>query len=153
MSDDSRRFAAHVVFYADCTTTYLGDTDVTGKPMLILHGARDNWNALGPCRKYVARLKDASKDIQLIEYPDAHHAFDNPNFRKPIIVKGAPSTRKCLEIENDAHEIINVETQRPFTYKDACVEKDTTVAYSLTASSQAHKVVGDFFKKVFQLQQ
>jgi dienelactone hydrolase len=153
ISDSNLRFAAHVVFYADCTTTYLGDTDVTGRPIIILHGLRDNWNAIAPCRTYVGRLKDASKDIKLIEYPDAHHAFDNPNFRKPIIVKGAPTTRRCQQIESDDHQILNRETQKPFTYKDACVEKDTTVAYNDAASSQAHLVVRDFFKKAFQLKE
>lgn len=147
------RFAAHVVFYADCTTTYLGDTEVTDRPIRILHGIRDNWNAIAPCRSYVGRLKSAGKDVKLIEYPDAHHAFDNPNFRKPIIVKGAPTTSRCQLMESDDHQILNRETQKPFTYKDACVERDTTVAYSDASNSRAHVVIRDFFSEVFQLKQ
>jgi dienelactone hydrolase len=152
-SDSNLHFAAHVVFYADCTTTYLGDTDVTDRPILILHGIRDNWNAIAPCRSYVERLKSASKNVKLIEYPNAFHAFDNSNFRKPIIVKGAPTTRRCQQIESDDHQILNRETQKPFTYKDACVEKDTTVAYNDAANSQAHLVIREFFTKVFKLKQ
>jgi dienelactone hydrolase len=55
LANNNVRFAAHVVFYADCTTTYLGDTDVNAS-IRILHGVRDNWNAIAPCRAYVERL-------------------------------------------------------------------------------------------------
>jgi dienelactone hydrolase len=152
LANNNVRFAAHIVFYADCSTTYLGDTDVTA-PIRILHGVRDNWNAVVPCRGYVERLTKVGKDVKLIEYADAHHAFDNPNFRKPIIVKGAPTTRRCQLMESDDHQILNRDTQKPFTYKDACVEKDTTVAYNETANSQAHLLIRDFFTNIFQLKQ
>lgn len=152
LANNNVRFAAHVVFYADCTTTYLGDTDVTA-PIRIFHGVRDNWNAVAPCRGYLERLTKAGKDVKLIEYADAHHAFDNPNFRKPIIVKGAPTTRRCQLMESDDHQILNRATQKPFSYKDACVEKDTTVAYNEAANNQAHVLIRDFFIKVFQLKQ
>jgi dienelactone hydrolase len=147
------RFAAHVAFYPDCTTTYLGDTDVGDRPIRILHGVRDNWNAIAPCRTYVERLKNARKDIKLIEYPDAHHAFDTPLFRKPVNVKGAPTTRRCQLMESDDHQILNRETQKPFTYRDACVEKDPTVAYKEAANSQARIFIRDFLTNVFQLKQ
>lgn len=152
LANNNVRFAAHVVFYADCTTTYLGDTDVTA-PIRIFHGVRDNWNAVAPCRGYLERPTKAGKDVKLIEYADAHHAFDNPNFRKPIIVKGAPTTRRCQLMESDDHQILNRATQKPFSYKDACVEKDTTVAYNEAANNQAHVLIRDFFIKVFQLKQ
>lgn len=150
LANNNVRFAAHVVFYADCTTTYLGDTDVTA-PIRILHGVRDNWNAVVPCRAYVERLTKAGRDVKLTEYADAQHAFDNPNFRKPFVVKGAPTTRRCQLLESDDHQILDRATQKPFTYKDACVEKDTTVAYNEAANSQAHELVRDFFMNVFQL--
>jgi len=150
LANNNMRFAAHVVFYADCTTTYLGDTDVIA-PIRLLHGDRDNWNAVAPCRGYVERLTKAGRDVKLSEYAGADHAFDNPTFRKPFLVKGAPTTRKCQLMESADHQILNRATQKPFTYKDACVEKDTTVAYNDAADRQAHLLVRDFLTNVFRI--
>lgn len=147
------RFAAHIAFYPDCTTTYLRDSDVSDKPIRILHGTPDNYNPVAPCRAYVERLTDAHKDIKLIEYPDAYHVFDAPAFRTSLILKGATTTRRCQLTEGDDHQIINRETQKPFTYGDACVERDPTLAYNESASNQARVFVRDFLTGVFQLKQ
>jgi dienelactone hydrolase len=147
------RFAAHIAFYPDCMTTYLRDTDVSDKPIRILHGSSDNYNPVAPCRAYVERLTEAHKDVKLIEYPDAYHVFDAPAFRTPIILKGATTTRRCQLVEGDDHQIINRETQKPFAYGDACVERDPTIAYNEAANSQARIFVRDFLAEVFQLKQ
>jgi dienelactone hydrolase len=144
------RFAAHVAFYPDCTTTYLRDTDVSDRPIRILHGNRDDYNALAPCRTYAERLKDA-KDFKLVEYSDAQHAFDTSAFRKPILLKGAPTTRKCQLTEGDNYQIINKQTQKPFTYNDACVERGPTVAYNDAAARQSRAFIRDELRKTFQL--
>jgi dienelactone hydrolase len=145
------RFAAHIAFYPDCVTTYLQDTDVSDKPIRILHGSSDNYNPVAPCRAYVERLTEAHKDVKLIEYPNAHHVFDAPAFRTPVVLKGATTTRRCHLIEESDHQIINPETQKPFTYSDACVEKDPTIAYNEAASSQARIFVRGFLTEIFQL--
>jgi dienelactone hydrolase len=147
------RFAAHIAFYPDCMTTYLRETDVSDKPIRILHGSSDNYNPVAPCRAYVERLTEAHKDVKLIEYPDAYHVFDAPAFRTPIILKGATTTRRCQLVEGDDHQIINRETQKPFAYGDACVERDPTIAYNEAANSQARIFVRDFLAEVFQLKQ
>jgi hypothetical protein len=48
---------------------------------------------------------------------------------------------------------MNLETQKPFTYADACVEKDPTLAFNEAASSQARTFVRDFLTEIFQLKQ
>jgi dienelactone hydrolase len=101
------RFAAHIAFYPDCTTTYSADTDVSDKPIRILHGSVDDYNPVAPCRAYVERLTKARKDVKLIEYPDAYHVFDAPVFRTPVTLKGATTTRHCQLAEGDGHQIIN----------------------------------------------
>jgi dienelactone hydrolase len=145
------RFATHIAFYPDCTTTYLQDTDVSDRPIRVLHGSSDNYNPVAPCRAYVERLTNAHKDVKLIEYPDAYHVFDAPAFRTPAVLKGAITTRRCQLAEGDDHQIINRETQKPFTYADACVEKDTTIAYNEAASSKARIFVRDFLTDIFQV--
>lgn len=145
------RFAAHIAFYPDCTTSYLNDTDVIDSPIRILHGTADNFNPISACRAYVERLTSAKKNVKLIEYPDASHYFDAPAFRTPLVLKGAPTMRNCHLAEADDHQIINRETQKPFTYGDACVEKDPTIAYNEMANSQARTYVRAFLQELFQL--
>jgi dienelactone hydrolase len=145
------RFAAHIAFYPDCMTTYLEDTDVSDKPIRILHGIIDDYNPIAPCRAYVERLTAAHRDIKLIEYPEAYRVFDAPAFRTPVILKGATTNRRCQLTEGNDHQIINRETQKPFTYSDACVERDPTLAYNEAASTQARIFVRGFLTNLFQL--
>lgn len=148
---DNLRFAAHIAFYPDCTTSYLNDTDVVDRPIRILHGTSDNFNPISACRSYVERLTSARKDVKLVEYPEASHFFDAPAFRTPVTLKGAPTTRNCHLAEADDHQIVNRDTQKPFSYGDACVEKDPTIAYNESASSQARTYVRTFLTDIFQL--
>ena len=53
----------------------------------------------------------------LTEYPDAHHAYDNPLGPKvPTVAKGSQTTRACTLKEEQPGRIINVATGQPFTY-------------------------------------
>jgi dienelactone hydrolase len=71
------RFAAHISVYGECETTFHGDEAVT-QPVLMLHGAEDDWVPPAPCREYASRLTKAGKNVRYIEYPDAEHVFDGP---------------------------------------------------------------------------
>jgi dienelactone hydrolase len=144
-------FAAHIGFYAPCETTYRAD-DAVAKPIRLLHGAVDDYVAIGPCRAYVDRLSKLGKDIRLIEYPDAHHVFDAPAFKEPRKLATATTTRRCLVVEGDDGTVLNQETKQPFSYGDACVERGPTVAYQEAASTQARSYVRGFLKEVFALQ-
>jgi dienelactone hydrolase len=145
------RFAAHIPFYPDCVTTYQADTDVSDKPIRILHGTPDDYNPVAPCRAYVERLIKAHKDVKLIEYADAYHVFDAPAFQPSTTLAAATTTRRCQLAEGDDHQIIDLETRKPFTYADACVEKGPTIAYNEAASKQARIFVRDFLTEVFDL--
>jgi dienelactone hydrolase len=105
------------------------------------------------CSAYVDRLTKADKDVKLIEYAGAHHVFDGPAFRTPVILTGATTTRHCKLLEGDDHQIMNAETQKPFAYSDGCVEKGPTLAYNEAASGQARMFVREFLTDVFRLKQ
>lgn len=145
------QFAAHIALYPDCTTTYRQDTNVTGKPIRILHGAADDYNPVAPCRAYVERLTKAHGDVRLIEYPDTYHVFDAPALRQPLKLAAATTTRRCHLAEADAGQIINQETQKPFAFSDACVGKGPTIAFNESASNQAHAFVREFLTDIFRL--
>jgi len=78
-------FAAFLPFYPFCNYRFVADAQVSERPIRIFHGAADDWTPIGPCRGYVERLRRAGKDVQLIEYPGAPHAFD---------VQRLPATRR-----------------------------------------------------------
>ena len=73
------RFAAHLAFYPTNCHIRLADEDrVSDAPIRIFHGAADDATVIGRCREYVARLRDAGKDVTLLEYADAKHWADLP---------------------------------------------------------------------------
>jgi len=67
-----------------------------------------------------------------------HH--ENKSLKYPT-----PGVRASLD------SLISVDAQKPFTYDDACVEKDPAIAYNECANSQACTFVRAFLTEVFRL--
>jgi len=145
-------FAAYVPLYAPCNTSYIDDTDVSDKPIRLFHGDADDYVPVTPCRVYVERLRAVGKDVQLTEYPDAHHVFDNPLFpTAPTVWPRAQTTRRCTLKEEPRGLVINAGTGQPFTYADPCVERGVHVAYNPAASAAALRAVKEFLRATFKL--
>ena len=142
------RFAAHVSLYTGCNITFHGDEAVT-KPVLMLHGAADDWVLAAPCREYASRLTKAGKNVRYIEYPDAHHNFDSPDVAQVVKVAQGLTPRKCRLAESDGGVVINVETKQPFGPSDPCLERGVTIHYNEAAMKKAHGDVLAFLKSVF----
>jgi len=138
------QFAAYIAFYPNCVTTYRADEDVSDKPIRIHHGAADEDSPIARCKAYAERLAKAGRDVRLIEYAGAHHVFDAPFFRKPVVRATARYPRRCQLLEGDQGQIINRETQQPFSMSDACVEQGATLAYDEAASTHARKMIREF---------
>jgi dienelactone hydrolase len=144
-------FAAYIPFYPDCMTTYISDTDVD-KPIRIFHGTPDDYNPVASCKRYVERLRAAGRDVQLTEYPNAQHGFDNPlGAAAPTMVKGAQTVRACQIAEEPKGVLINAATKEPFTYKDPCVQQDPHVNHDAEATAAVKVAVKDFLKTTFRL--
>jgi dienelactone hydrolase len=145
-------FAAYVPFYPDCSTTYLSDTEVD-RPIRIFHGSPDDYNPVTSCKRYVERLRAAGRDVQLTEYPNAQHGFDNPlGTPAPLTAKGAQTVRNCSIAEEPKGILINAVSRQPFTYRDPCVETDPHVNYDAEATRAAHIAVKDFLRATFKLE-
>ena len=142
-------FAAYVPFYPACNTTYLQDEDTSGQPVRIFHGAADNYVPIEPCRNYVARLRNAGKDVQLNEYPGAHHAFDNPLYSPHRCRPDAIITAHCPREERLNGEILNLATGKPFQWTDPCVKRGGTVGYDPTATAQSTAALNSFLTHTF----
>jgi len=143
-------FAAFVPFYPSCFTTYIGDEDISDKPIRLFHGTADDYVPVAPCRAYVERLRKAGKDVTLTEFADAHHAFDNP-LTKVGPVPQAQTTRRCAMTEQPEGTIINAVTKLPFTMEDPCVERGPNVGYDAAATAAATKAVKEFLRTALAL--
>jgi dienelactone hydrolase len=145
-------FAAYIAFYPDCATTYQSDADVAEKPIRIFHGTPDNYNPVATCKAFVARLKDAKRDVELAEYPNAPHGFDNPLGAVPAAVaKDNQTVRDCTIRESEAGILINAATNGPFTFQDACVKLNPFVGADAEARAAARTAIVGFLKSTFKL--
>jgi dienelactone hydrolase len=145
-------FAAYIPFYPDCMTTYQKDTEVAEKPIRIFHGTPDDYNPVAPCKAYVARLKRAGRDVQLTEYQNAQHGFDNPlGSPKPTVAQNAQTVRSCSIREEAPGQLINTATGQVFSYKDKCVGLNPHVGYDAAATIAARGEIGAFLTTLFKL--
>lgn len=146
-------FAAYVPFYPDCMTTYISDTEVADRPIRIFGGTLDDYNPISVCKVYVERLRAAGRDVEVTEYPNAAHAFDNPLGAQPAAVSPMfESVRNCKIREEPEGLLINAETGQPFSYKDACVVRGPRLGYDPTAAQAAKTSVKAFLKAVLKLE-
>jgi dienelactone hydrolase len=147
------RFAAYIPFYPDCSTSYVGDTDVAERPIRIFHGAPDDYNPAATCKAYVVRLLEAKRDVVLTEYPDSEHAFDIGllGIASKVVSANAQTVRHCRIKEGEGGVLMNADTEAPFSYKDACVELNPHVGGNPATAEQARKAVSDFLLALFKL--
>ena len=142
-------FAAYIGFYTPCYTALIDEQKVSAKPIRLYHGVADDWVPIGPCRDYVARLKKAGANIDLVEYPGATHAFDYQNISGTMQLPQALTPRKCRYEEKHQGVIINSDTGQFDTPNDPCIERGVTIAYSAEATDAARKDVIEFLSKLF----
>src|SRR5258708_11284067 len=142
-------FAAYIGFYTPCNTALIDDEKVSAKPIRLYHGVADDWVPVGPCRDYVARLKKAGANIDLVEYPAATHAFDNQMIQGTMQLPQALTGRKCHFDEKQRGVVINNDTGQPATANDSCIERGATIAYNAEATAAARKDVVEFLTNLF----
>lgn len=147
------QFAGYIPFYPDCATTYVGDTDVTPRPIRIFHGTPDDYNPVASCKAYVARLQAAGRDAVLTEYADSQHAFDLGllGVESNLVSANAQTVRHCHIQEGDGGVLMNADTHAPFSYKDACVELNPHVGGHPASAQAARQAVTDFLLGLFRL--
>lgn len=147
---DMNEFAGYIAFYPECTTRYNNDEDVADKPIRIFHGSADDYTSIIPCRAYIDRLRNKSKDAQLLEYAGAGHAFDRATLKVPKKLPQAQTTRNCSREESADGIILNSVTKQAFSMKDSCVERGTTLSYSAQATAEARKAIQEFVQQVLK---
>jgi dienelactone hydrolase len=146
------QFAAYIPFYPDCATTFTGDTDLVDKPIRIFGGTVDDYNPIALCKTYAARLKAAGRDVEVTEYPNASHSFDNPlGSVTPVLSPQSQSVRHCKIAEEPVGILINASTKQPFTYKDSCVELGPHLGHDPEATRQVTQAATSLLRTTFKL--
>lgn len=93
-----KTFQAAVAFYPYCIAdrTY-------PVPLLVLIGEADDWTPVSECRKLEQLNRERQNDVELIVYPGAFHAFDNPSVGAGFYFPGASGQRHWLQYDAGAH--------------------------------------------------
>ena len=92
--DNDLKFALHIALYPFCYG--FESIQMTGAPILILVGEKDDWTYAEPCIECTKALKDAGYDAHIIVYPNAYHAFDSNN--EVTFLQNALNMEKCRAI-------------------------------------------------------
>jgi dienelactone hydrolase len=73
------RFTAAVAYYPGCARLLRDRSYRPTMPVLIQHGAADDWTPAAPCVELAEKLQREALPVTTISYPGAHHGFDAPN--------------------------------------------------------------------------
>jgi dienelactone hydrolase len=146
---ETGRIVAHVAFYPACNFVLVDELDVAPVPIREFHGADDDNTLAAPCRDYIDRLAAAGADAEMTEYPDALHDFDNVFLPALNVYDTAYTARACGSRREENFNLINVETGKPFTWEDACVERGVRGQYNDAAAQDAQAQVAALLAEVF----
>jgi dienelactone hydrolase len=144
-------FAAYLAFYPFCNASFLEDEQVSDRPIRIFHGAADDYTPIGPCREYAERLRRTGRDVQLIEYPGARHAFDNPRRVPTLYLPLLVNPSRCFFVEQTPGVVVHRDSGRPVDFKDACFSRGATLGYDAGADADATRSVKALLTSVFKL--
>ncbi|NTV56816.1 MAG: prolyl oligopeptidase family serine peptidase [Deltaproteobacteria bacterium] len=79
-------FRVAVAFYPGCRATEQNVKWTTHIPLTILIGEADDWTPASFCSSLVNRVCREGAPVEIVTYPEAHHAFDAPD--QPLRVRG-----------------------------------------------------------------
>jgi dienelactone hydrolase len=152
--DDDRRFAAHVALYPYCNDWQVSE-HVTGAPLLLLLGGRDDYTPAPPCRDYAAWFTARGADATAIVYPDAYHGFDSS--RRPAFARNVVTGRNCeMRFDLDHFTITLRSTGADITSSAAaharsCVAMGATIGADSEASRRAPEDIKTFLTRALGL--
>ncbi len=154
MKDAPTRFAAHVALYPYCNDWHVA-AHVTGAPLLLLLGGRDDYTPPQPCRGYADWLRGKGAEATVIVYAQAFHGFDGA--RGPRYVANFVTGRKCSDtIDLDRFTVTLRPSGEDVTatardYFRKCFSRGATIGGDAEARQRAPFDVNEFLKRAFNL--
>lgn len=93
------RFAAHVAHYPLCVTSMRDPADMTGAPVRLALGAKDEDTPARLCEHYVAFMKAQRPQfpVEIRVYADALHAWDEESATGQYALR-APTSKNCIPL-------------------------------------------------------
>jgi dienelactone hydrolase len=144
-----REFAAHLVLYPLCNTTYVDEERVSQRPIRIFHGSADNLAPPTSCHTYVERLRAVGIDVYLTEYLSVHHQFDVLDLPAAQEVPDFPNRSRCVYVERSPGQLVNGATEQPFNLIDSCVRRGGTIGYDASAHGRIVEDIKAFLTATF----
>jgi dienelactone hydrolase len=142
-------FAAHAAFYpAACNVRLLSETDMAPGPVRIFLGTADDWTPIAQCRDWVGRRRAAGRNVSLVAYEGAMHAFDVPFFVPPRRWSGVFNPGRCTVTELADRTFVG-DDGRPLSPASACVTRGATLGYDPRAHKQSIADVKAFLDEAF----
>jgi dienelactone hydrolase len=152
--EDQTKFAAHVPLYPACNDWQVTD-HITGAPILMLLGGRDDYTPAAPCREYGQWFKSKGADVSVIVYENAYHDFDTN--RPPVRAKNVVTGRNCgMQVDLD-RAVITIRasgediTRTVANYTRGCLERGAMVGGDSEGRKKSPEDVKAFLKRVFGL--
>lgn len=151
--DDDRRFAAHVALYPYCSDWYTA-ARVTGAPMLLLLGGRDDYTPAEACRGYAEWFRTAGAETAVVTYPDSYHDFDA--YRAPRFERALVTGRGCdMAVDLDHFTVTRRGTGEDITatagrYGRECLARGATIGGDAEARRRAPDDVAAFLRRVLR---
>ncbi len=121
-------FRAFIAMYPYCNVS-APELNSIYAPLRIHSGELDDWTPARPCQEYVDLLKASGQSADIVVYPNAHHAFDDPAL-SVIKLPTVPSVAKCRW---RGSSILESTTPEP----TSCANRGVTVGYRGTATETA----------------
>ena len=81
---ENLEFCAYLALYPSINAT-LDSGTLVGRPIRLFTGTVDEATPITTVRGFAEKHRTAGADVTLFEYEGAHHAFDNPDFRAPVV--------------------------------------------------------------------
>ncbi len=154
MVNGDLKFALHIPLYPFCMK--LEKIQMTGAPILILIGEKDESTPAKFCTELIKDFKDADYDANIIVYPDAKHSFDG--YSDISYISQGYRREDCRVIIKANGEQIETTTgislRTPEGYIEALTKCGTPGAHigrNSAARKKAYEDVKNFVTKAFGL--
>jgi len=99
---ENLEFCAYLAIYPTIRATVDYGT-LASRPIRLFTGTADEATSITTVRDFAERQRTAGANVKLFEYKGAHHAFDNPQFRTPMIVANVSGVMFTVAYHPQAH--------------------------------------------------
>jgi dienelactone hydrolase len=131
---------------------------MTGVPIMMALGEKDDYTPITPCLDYAAEMKRAAVDVTTIVYSNAYHGFDGvTNFHAwaPKVQQSAKCPPFEIDIDTWGYRLLSTD-ERFKTLKaleakmGPCRSRGATVGSNLVAAKKAEQDVIEFLGRAFR---